>query len=305
MSNEENDKTVAPYVPLAGAGDAAALRLDARARFDQVAALYDRARPAYPRALFADLAVLAPHHDRILEIGCGTGQATRELANMADVVRCVELGAELARIARTNLAAHENVVVDVGAFEDIDAPAQTFDLIFSATAFHWIEPSVGYPLAARLLRSGGALALATHAHVSGGTERDIADEIGESHRRHCPDIGAWRLPDAPAVVAAAHAGGDISALWGRVERSFHGPTPVGHLFHMPTVRTYDWVQPYTSDDYVAFLETLAPYAALEPDTKARLFADLAGIVDGKLNGTILKRFVTILAVAGVKEGDAR
>jgi SAM-dependent methyltransferase len=302
MSKQANDAALTPYVPLrGGAGGTAALRLDARRRFDRVADTYDRVRPAYPPELFADLAVLAPNRDVVLEIGCGTGQATRDLATIAGSVHCVELGQELARIARTNLAAHTNVHIEVGAFEGMDAPPQTFDLIFSATAFHWIEPAIGYQLAARLLRADGALALATHAHVSGGSERDIADDIGACHRRHCPDIGAWQLPTATDVVAAAHAGGDISQVWCRVERNFHGPTRVDDLFDTPTVRTYDWLQAYTSNDYVAFLDTLAPYGALEADTKARLFADLTEIIDRHLDGTILKRFVTILAVAHVRQ----
>ena len=49
---------------------------------DQVAELYDRARPDYPTEVFDDLVALAqlPDRARVVEIGCGTGQGTRPLA---------------------------------------------------------------------------------------------------------------------------------------------------------------------------------------------------------------------------------
>jgi cyclopropane fatty-acyl-phospholipid synthase-like methyltransferase len=56
-----------------------------RATFEQLPALYDRARPSYPLRLFDDLATLArlPDGARLVEIGCGTGQATLPLAGLA------------------------------------------------------------------------------------------------------------------------------------------------------------------------------------------------------------------------------
>ncbi|MGH9058788.1 MAG: class I SAM-dependent methyltransferase [Acidimicrobiales bacterium] len=70
-----------------------------------------------------------------------------------------------------------NVTVVVGAFEDVDLPGESFDLVFSATAWHWIDPRVGYPKAVSLLAFGGALVLATNAHVAGGTQSEIAGQM--------------------------------------------------------------------------------------------------------------------------------
>ncbi|MCW2974924.1 MAG: methyltransferase, partial [Actinomycetia bacterium] len=68
-----------------------------RAPFDRVAELYDRARPTYPSDLIVDVAALGP---RVLEIGPGTGQATRALAERGAQVTAVELGKSLAELAR-------------------------------------------------------------------------------------------------------------------------------------------------------------------------------------------------------------
>jgi len=84
-----------------------------RSTFDEVPELYDRARPGYPAALFDDLirdASLRPG-SRVVEIGPGTGQATRALAERGLAVTAVELGPGLAAVARRNLAGFPGVEV--------------------------------------------------------------------------------------------------------------------------------------------------------------------------------------------------
>src|SRR5690348_11321955 len=71
-----------------------------RSIFDEAAELYDRARPGYPTALFDDLAGLADLGPgrRVLEIGCGTGQASVPLAARGCALVCVELGPGMAAV---------------------------------------------------------------------------------------------------------------------------------------------------------------------------------------------------------------
>ncbi len=86
--------------------------------FNEVPELYDRVRPGYPDALFADLATITGLGDRpsVLEIGCGTGQATRSLAALGYPVTAVEPGAEMAAVARRRLAAFPAVGVETSTF---------------------------------------------------------------------------------------------------------------------------------------------------------------------------------------------
>src|SRR4051812_7132932 len=117
-----------------------------RASFDEHAALYDSVRPSYPDDVLDDVAELGElaAGARIVEIGCGTGQATVPLARRGYRITCVELGADLAAIARRNLAAFPGVEVVNANFETWEAPAHAFDAAVSFSAFDWLDPEIGY-----------------------------------------------------------------------------------------------------------------------------------------------------------------
>jgi ubiquinone/menaquinone biosynthesis C-methylase UbiE len=66
---------------------------------------------------------------------------------------CVELGENLAALARDNAAEYPRVQVVTGDFEKIPVPQGVFDLLVCATAFHWLDPAVAYPKAAQALKS--------------------------------------------------------------------------------------------------------------------------------------------------------
>src|SRR6266542_609432 len=140
-----------------------------RITFDEDAERYDRARPGYPAALFDDLMTLAGlgPGSRVLEIGCGTGQATIPLAERGCEIVAVEIGPHLAAVARRNLGRFLSAQVVTASFEDWPLPPAPFDAVVSATAFHWLDPAVRVVKAADALCPGGALAtIATHHLLS-------------------------------------------------------------------------------------------------------------------------------------------
>jgi SAM-dependent methyltransferase len=253
-----------------------------RAIFDQDAVLYDAVRPGYPRALVDDVVALARlrRGARILEIGCGTGQATHAFAERGYRIVCVELGANLAEVARRNLAAFADVEIRVGAFEDVDIEAATYDLVLSATAFHWIDPTVGYARAAAALRPGGTLALAWNRHVRTSASAGFFEAVQQIYAREAPQLVAT------APLPAAHELAD------RAPEIVRG----GHFVDV-VARRYPWTERYSSARYLQLLSTYSGHRTLPPPVRARLLSAIGRFIDEQFGGAIVKGYLTELYVA--------
>ncbi len=135
--------------------------MDRRMTFNEVPAFYDRYRPRYVPELFDDLLRYAGLglQSKALEIGLGTGQATGPLLATGAQVTALEPGSDLAAFARERFAAQDNLAVVETDFEGFDPGEGVYDLIYSATAFHWIRPEAGFPKLRALLKPGAAVAL--------------------------------------------------------------------------------------------------------------------------------------------------
>ncbi|MEZ5380229.1 MAG: methyltransferase domain-containing protein [Microthrixaceae bacterium] len=111
---------------------------DIRLSFNEAADTYDQVRPSYPRALFDQLFELLPPHPEIVEVGPGTGQATRDLLARGASVHAVEIGPAMAAKLRGNHES-ERLQVTVGDFEVLNLEPVGADAVFSASAYHWVS----------------------------------------------------------------------------------------------------------------------------------------------------------------------
>jgi ubiquinone/menaquinone biosynthesis C-methylase UbiE len=134
-------------------------RRQQRTLFDGIAGRYEAARQSYPAEIVNTLLVTGEVASgaAVLEIGCGTGQLTRHLAGRRLRLTVIDVGPAMVAAARRNVS-DPTICFEVSAFEDFKDRGP-FDLIVSASAFHWVDPDVGLAKAARLLRPGGWLAL--------------------------------------------------------------------------------------------------------------------------------------------------
>jgi SAM-dependent methyltransferase len=257
-----------------------------RSTFDQAAELYDRVRPQYPPALFDDLAELTGigPGSRVLEIGPGTGQATVPLAKRGCQVVAVELGANLAAVARRNLARYLAVEVITASFEDWPLPSEPFDLVLAATAFHWIDPAVRVAKAADALRPGGWLATITTHHVAGGDESFFA-EAQDCYIRWDPATP----PEGVALPTAAN----VPTTSEELDRS--------RRFGLAEFRRYEWDQSYTTSGYLEVLLTYSGHRDMDPDTQTGLLDCIARLIDTRYGGRITKRYLTELRAAPTVE----
>jgi ubiquinone/menaquinone biosynthesis C-methylase UbiE len=131
-----------------------------RTLFDSVAQLYEASRPGYPSDIveFAVATAAVGAGSEVLEVGCGTGQLTQNLACYGFRLTAIDIGPSMITAARRRLDG-PSLSFQVSSFEDFAAADASFDLIISGTAFHWVDPEVMFRKPARLLRPGGWLAL--------------------------------------------------------------------------------------------------------------------------------------------------
>ncbi len=113
--------------------------------FDEAPSLYDRYRPGYPDAAVEAMVELAevPPAGRVLEVGAGTGQLTLPLVERGFNVTALEPGPRMAALLVRKLDPYPASRVVVARFEDAVQEPSAFDLVASATAFHWWTPNSG------------------------------------------------------------------------------------------------------------------------------------------------------------------
>ena len=135
--------------------------------FNTVADTYEKIRPGYPDALYRTLFDYAPldASSSAVEVGIGGGQATPPVLETGCALTAVEYGDKLAQVCREKFSGYPRFSVITGKFEDAALPDGVFDLVYSASAFHWVPEEIGYPKVFRMLKSGGAFArFAIHPH---------------------------------------------------------------------------------------------------------------------------------------------
>ncbi|CZR67498.1 uncharacterized protein PAC_17397 [Phialocephala subalpina] len=239
----------------------AALQKQLRATFTEDADLYDRSRPHYPAPLFADLATLAhlTPSSRILEIGSGTGRATIPLARLGCHITGIELGNEMAAVARRNLSAFPEAEIVVLTFEDWRLPEDKFDLVVSVAAWHWVEEDIRMEKAADALREGGV--------------QRLYEKFGLA------PVAGLRLPAAK----------DIPGDAGEFERE--------ERFGKVRFRHYEWEETYSTQEYLNVLLTYSNHRLLEEGIKEGLLSSIADLINRKYGGKIAKRYMVQTAVA--------
>ena len=231
------------------------IRKERGATFDEVAEIYDRTRPGYSEALIEDVLAFAglSARARILDVGCGTGQATVPFAERGYAIVALEPGPNLARIARKNLARFENVEVVQASFEDWTLEPKAFDLVISAQAFHWVDPDVRFVKAASALRGGGTLAIFGHVGSPGNAPERPG--IDRAYAQHAPGIGTHPGPAMADELAEA-------AQFGAV-----------------TDRSYPWTLECDVPTYLDFMRTQSSHRLLPPDQLERLLEAIGEAIE--------------------------
>ncbi len=241
--------------------------------FDTAVALYDKMRPGYVddiyRAIFDYVHIDAESH--VVEVGSGSGQATLPVLKTGCSLTAVEYGENFSNLLKDKFRDFEKFSVVTGKFEDVELEKDFCDLVFSATAFHWVPEEIGYPKVYSMLKNGGAFARFANRPRNCRDNPELAREIDEIYNDHYnkyygvkSGTKTWFTEDDAVKIS------QIPGKYGFSDIRYY-------LFYRERV--------FSSKEYVQLLGTYSDHMAIEESIRNEFFARIEDAID-RYGGTI-------------------
>lgn len=229
--------------------------------FDTIAETYERMRPGYPSELYNDIFKLIQLNNscNAVEVGIGGGQATLPILKTGCNVTAVEYGKNLTELCIRKFKEYPNFSAVNMKFEDFCCENGSLDLIYSASAFHWIPEELGYSKVFQMLKHGGVFArFANHPYKDKGIEElDIA--IQKLYAIYMPDSkrGA-EYTDQNAKDRA-----DIAGKYGFIDIDY---------------KLYSRTRTFAAGEYVELMNTYSDHTALPDKIKKEFFTKAKDLI---------------------------
>jgi len=257
------------------------VQADGKRLFGPAAETYDRARPGHAKGVYEILAArcgLRPGA-KVLEIGPGTGQATRELlARGAAPLVALEPDPALAAFLHERLAGRIEIrptTLEAAKLED------DFDLAVAASAFHWVDERIGLQLVHDALRSGGSIALWWTLFGDVARDDPFSDAV-DAILRTTPLSPSRPEQDGPPFAANAPA--RVAAL-------------EGAGFADITAQRLEWERTWDTQGTRDLFATFSPILALAPEARESALDEIAAIADAEFHGRVTRPLVTRIYTA--------
>lgn len=243
--------------------------MELRLKFNEDAANYDKARPSYPNELFNDIIAYSDinQNSNILEIGIGTGQATLPFLKLGCNVTAVELGNDLAEYTSAKFAPYNNFSIINADFIEADLKSGYYDLIYCATAFHWLPQEEALNKVKKLLKPNGTLALFWN-HPFPNREDD---EVNMASRR----VYDKYRPSDKTITEFSEK--DLEKRENELAQNG---------FKCVEAKLYKRTRTLTTEEYIALINTYSDHRALPDDIRYNFEDEMRTTVNslgGKIN----------------------
>jgi len=228
--------------------------------FDTAAATYEKFRPGYPDELYQRLFAYLPVSEasRAVEIGIGAGQATPPILRTGCEVTAVEYGEKFSAMCREKFADFSKFSVLTGKFEDVTLEENAFDLVFSATAFHWIPEEIGYPKVFSMLKSGGVFARFANHPFPNQNNPALMDAIQEAYTKYFYPFHNRK----PPAALTPYTEDDAIQLAQTAQK--YGFTDICHAMFYRT-RTF------SAQEYISLLDTYSDHIAITEPIRSKFY----------------------------------
>ena len=245
--------------------------------FDASAAYYDIYRPGYPEELIDCILIEAnlPPNAEILEIGAGSGKATRQFVDRGYQLHCIEPGSNLAATGMANFQETGRVQYSICRFEEWNAPKAQYDFAFSAQAFHWVPKPKGFELCAKALKADSYLGLYWNMYLTKDSPVDRA--LLEYIRQN----------NLMLFYLQTNEEGEISIKQNITEIKESG------CFNPPELYRFYWSQRYSAEDYLGFIKTGNGYLNLEQKAKEQVDEGIISIIN-QHGGEVIRPYLCAL-----------
>lgn len=230
--------------------------------FDTVASTYEKYRPGYVDELYKRLFEYIPINEssRVIEVGIGGGQATLPILQTGCELTAVEYGTHFSELCREKFKDYSKFSVITSKFEDTTFEDSSYDLIFSASTFHWIPEEIGYPKVFTMLKSGSVFArFANHPFRDKGNpalteeiDRIYAAYYYKFHNRKRETLKEYSAEQAKSRALIAKKYGFTDIQYDMFQRT----------------RTF------TAKEYITLLGTYSDHIAIEEKIRTEFFAKI-------------------------------
>lgn len=230
--------------------------------FNTVARNYERMRPGYVSELYEDIFSYIPidKTSNVVEVGIGGGQATLPILSTGCKLTAVEYGDNFADLCRDKFREFSAFSAVTTRFEDFEYDDNTCDLIYSASAFHWIPEEIGYTKVFKMLKSGGVFArFANHPYKDKGRE-ELHVALQKIYSVYLPGSQA----DHEYSEADAKKRADIAQKYGFVDVSY---------------KLYHRTRTFTAQEYILLLNTYSNHIAIEESTRMKFYSEIEQTID--------------------------
>jgi ubiquinone/menaquinone biosynthesis C-methylase UbiE len=248
--------------------------MDLRFTFNEDVKNYDKWRPTYCKALFDDIIEYSKLNEskKAVEVGIGTGQATLPFLKTGCEVTAIELGKDLAEYSKEKFKEYKNFSVCNTSFEDYECNDGSIDILYSATAFHWIPDEIGYSKAFKLLKKGGTLAVFWNKPSMKREDDLLHEKIQRVYQKYMPSNGSLIEKD--------------TERYDRISRTIQA-----YGFRDIEVKLYHQTRVFNASDYISLLNIYSDHRSMEAASRKLLYKEIEEAI--LENGDVINIYDTI------------